>query len=268
MEDLDGVGTSGSHSSTAIPSMSGSTAKGSNSLTTPTLPQAGRPHSLEPPDSSSFTGASSSSAAPPPKATPESCRDRDEVLAEVEPIRPKENPKLTENDLQLLREDSFLLGKDVSNGKQPEKSEGHAVDETFAQLDVALKRREYNVAEVLWLRMVRIGAARLIPDRPELRAIASRYVSAMCPRIQDELEDAIERKDVSAAERERQRLVDLRKTCNDTRMDIVEMDRQGRSAELEARYQQLCSKNGGPLVCNLFPRVTGCQHGQETCVLL
>merc|ERR1712110_1206697 len=116
--------------------------------------------------------------------------------------------------------------------------------------------------------MLSVGAHAVIPDRPELHAIASRYVSAMCPRIQDELEDAIERKDVYAAEREHQRLNDLRETCKETQMEIVDaaMDRMGRNAELEARYQQLCHKSG-PLVCNLFPRVTvsGCmnQNGQE-----
>merc|ERR1719174_686798 len=177
--------------------------------------------------------------------------------------------------MEALIADDFLLGTDaVSLGVRGSPSDrGAAVDETFAQLDVALRKREFNVAEALWKRMVAVGAATVIPDRPELRAIASRYVSAMCPRIQDELEHAIERKDMYAAEREHQRLSDLRETCRGTRLEFTDpnLDRMGRNAELEAKYQQLCNRNSA-LVCNLFPRahVNGCMNGnsQEACILL
>jgi hypothetical protein len=181
------------------------------------------------------------------------------------------NPQLSAAEVQALRSDDFLLATDLHTSKVPDK--GSAVDETFAQLDVALRHREYNLAEVLWKRMLSVGAAAVIPDRPELKQIASRYVSAMCPHIQDELEDAIDRKDVHAAERERQRLNDLRETCKATRVEILDaaLDTKRRNAELEARYQQLANK-GGPLVCNLFPRVTvnGCmnQNGQDNCIVL
>lgn len=196
---------------------------------------------------------------------------REDGEVRAEPLRPKANQPLSKVELEALRADDFLLATDLKASKEPDKA--YPVDETFAQLDTALRHREYNVAEVLWKRMVSVGAATAgFSDRPELRAIASRYVSAMCPRIQDELENAIDRKDVNAAEREHQRLSDLRETCKDTRMEMVDpsADRMGRNAELEARYQQLCNKSEA-LVCNLFPRVSvnGCitQNGQECIVL-
>jgi hypothetical protein len=244
---------------------------GGSSSSTCAMPQAGLPQSLQPPEDNTKKGTTKLPSSS--KASREEPSDdaADEVVNE--PVRPKENPKLTDHQIKALHKDDFLLGMDLEDAKQPDQGDAVAVDETFAKLDVALKKREFNVAEALWKHMVTVGAAAVIPDRPELRAIASRYVSAMCPRIQDELEDAIERKDVNAAEREHQRLKDLRETCRETRIDMVDtsLDRSGRNAELEARYQQLCSKNSA-LVCNLFPRVNvnGCMvtNSNEACILL
>lgn len=180
------------------------------------------------------------------------------------------NPSLSKTQHEALVFDDFLLATDLKAVKAPEKAA--EADETFAQLDVALRHRDFNVAEALWKRMVSLGtASAFIPNRPDNRAIASRYVSAMHPRIQTELESAIDRKDINAAEREHQRLSDLRDSCKETRVPELKEDKIGRNAEIEAKYQQLCNKNG-PLVCNLFPRVSvsGCmnQNGQEACVVL
>lgn len=255
------------------PSSASSAAAGSSGSPSPNLPQAGRPHSLQPGDA----GSSAVGFAVPEAASAADAPAAEEQVRE-EALRPKVNQRLSPAEVQALCADDFLLGTDLSVKCPPEKSQASAMDETFAQLDVALKHREYNVAEALWKRMVSVGAAAVIPDRPELRAIASRYVSAMCPRIQDELESAIDRKDVWAAEREHQRLSDLRDTYKETRMDgpDVALDRMGRTADLEARYQQLCDKNS-LVMCNLFPRVSvssclnqnGCSRvGQDPCTVL
>lgn len=171
--------------------------------------------------------------------------------------RIRENRVLQPDEVEALRSDEFLLGVRNNCGTpiRPTFVNVEAVEQVFAELDTALKYSDYEGAEALWRRAYCQGVG--FKDRPELCAIAARYVQTMWPQILDELEAAIDRQDRPAAQQEHQRLHELRAVCSqlgDRRAALVPADRSGRSTELEARYKQLVDRSG-PLMCSLLPNL-------------
>lgn len=186
------------------------------------------------------------------------------------------NRRLLTPEVEALRADDFLLGRTapgpVGDAALQDLGAGLHVEQTFAELDVALKCRDLVSAEAIWKRMrhrAKEGAAAILVERPELRPIASRYVTAMTPKVLDELETALDRGDRAAAALEHQRLDDLRSSWlsgagpgnlgigprgvaggDDVAIDVP--GERARKAQLEARYQQLVHRRG-PLVCGLLP---------------
>lgn len=168
---------------------------------------------------------------------------------------------LLPSEEEALRRDDFLLGM----ARQEPQIEVSGEDrweyaaQAFAELDVALRCQDLVSAEALFREIAsRASEGDVLAERPELRAVASRFCAAVAPRVCDQLERALDHQDRAAARRAHQRLAELRGCCvrlGGGRLWTIG-DSMGRSAELEARYQQVIN-HSGPLVCSLFPDVMG-----------
>eukprot|EP00929_Paragymnodinium_shiwhaense_P096195 TRINITY_DN57724_c0_g1_i1.p1 TRINITY_DN57724_c0_g1~~TRINITY_DN57724_c0_g1_i1.p1 ORF type:complete len:300 (+),score=70.50 TRINITY_DN57724_c0_g1_i1:95-994(+) len=209
---------------------------------------------------------------------------------------------LRAEEQQALLNDDFLLGRDLESSrackptaaepatppvlpcvepsvvaaerlpvstKTASAEEDFAVlSQAFAELDVALKCRDAAGAEVVWKELVKhfreaSVVLRQLNEHAELRHVASDYVEALTPQVLDDLEAALDRGDCRSAEKEHQRLAELRLAAccaSGTPFPAVHgagaapdaswmlPGQRSRKAHLEARYQQLVHRRG-PLVC-------------------
>lgn len=168
------------------------------------------------------------------------------------------NRVLEPHEIDALRSDNFLLGPSEKERDSPPADTARCAEAngSFAELDVCLARQDLATAEQIWKRAAANGLDR-VAERPDLRAIGFRYVTAMRAHALNELESALDRQDTKAAQREHDRLSDLRDRRVGGRFaDATCGDPAGRSVELEARYQQVCH-GSGPLMCTMLPKCVG-----------
>lgn len=185
----------------------------------------------------------------------------------------RKNRVLDKTEVKMLEVDDFLLGHCEAEATTAVEGEPPLqAEDLFARLDEAMRQHEFAKAEAVW-RSMPPAVADDAACRPELRSVASQYVSSMRAYLLDEFEDALERRDTWAARRLHNRLMQLR--LGSSRWgDATCGDANGRGAELEARYQQYCSEHD-PIMCSLvpsrcapWPEVHSMRCGGEECSLV
>eukprot|EP00928_Gymnodinium_smaydae_P082013 TRINITY_DN65441_c0_g1_i1.p1 TRINITY_DN65441_c0_g1~~TRINITY_DN65441_c0_g1_i1.p1 ORF type:complete len:241 (-),score=51.28 TRINITY_DN65441_c0_g1_i1:91-813(-) len=179
--------------------------------------------------------------------------DGDEVGEQTKAQR--ENRILLESEIRALQIDDFLLGADRKPALRPP---ARGVDHDVAELDVALRCKDLPAARAIWRRLsAALGdPCAELAGRPELRAVVARYATTVLPHVLDDLEHALDRGDRHAAQQEHARLEALRTVAEEEDAQLLARCEAGRTAQLEARYQQLVHRTG-PLVCGMLPDLFG-----------